>query len=265
VAFPKTAAGEKGSWLSFRKRDFSAIVQNSVILALSMADLPSVVGREYSSRSEGNRRLLAVTFAALLIATASHIASYFGFVVIQSRPLQDLLTWILAPLALWQILFRGALNAIPRRWRILVFLAWLNASILGQFLPVAGDSYMWPRVMHWFGQDRGSPLLFKARASSAGQLAAALSLFLTLWYRSSGRDAASPEKTDLTWSPGLRRLAVYGIALPMGIVVAYSIFRGGNWGLDSIGWIGIIAAFWWIAGMIVTGIYLLRDALRRDR
>lgn len=231
-----------------------------------MADLPSVVGPEYSSRSEGNRRLLAVIFAALLIASASHIASYFGFVVIQSRPLQDLLTWVLVPLALWQILLRGALHEIPRRWRTLVFLAWVYASILVQFSPIVGDTYMWSRMMRWAGLDRVAPLLFKARASSAGQVAAALSLFLILWYRplASGSDTVSPQKTDLTWSPAVGRLSVYGIALPMGIILVCNLFRSQDWGEGPLGWIMIIAGFWWIAGMIVTGIYLLRDALRRD-
>lgn len=62
----------------------------------------------------------------------------------------------------------------------------------------------------------------------------------------------------------IRRLAVFGIALPMGIIIAGSVFRNQNWDADLIGWIGIVAGFWLIAGMIVTGIYLLRDALRRD-
>lgn len=229
-----------------------------------MSGVPSVVGREYSSRSEGNRRLLAVTFAALLIASASHVVSYFGFVVIQIRSLQQLLTWVLVPLALWQML-RSTGNEIPRRWWTLVGLAWLYATALGQLSPV-GDSYPWPRMMRWLGLDGVAPLLVKARISSAAQVAAALNLFLILWYRplACGTDAESPDKTDSTWSPRVRRLAAFGIALPMGIVVAGSVFRDQNWDADLIGWIGIIAGFWLIAGMIVTGTYLLRDALRRD-
>lgn len=230
-----------------------------------MADVPPVVGREYSSRSEGNRGLLAVTFAALLIASISHIASYFGFVVIQSRSLQELLTWVLILSWLWQTV-RSTAVEIPRRWWALVGPAWLYAIILGQFSPVVGDSYSWPRLMRWFGLDGLAPLLVHARASSASQVAAALSLFLILWYRplTCGADAESPEKTDSTWSPRVRQLAAFGIALPMGILIAGSVFRNQNWDADLIGWIGIIAGFWFIAGMIVTGIYLLRDALRRD-
>jgi hypothetical protein len=121
-------------------------------------------------------------------------------------------------------------------------------------------------MMSWLGLDGVAPLLVKARISSAAQVAAALSLFLILWYRplACGTDAESPEKTDSTWSPRVGRLAQFGIALPMGIVVACSVFRDQNWDADLIGWIGIIAGFWLIAGMIVTGSYLLRDALRRD-
>lgn len=230
-----------------------------------MADVPSVVGREYFSRSEGNRRLLAVTFAALSIASASHIASYFGFVVIQSRILQNLLTWILAPLAIWQILLRSAENQIPRPWWTLMAIAWLYATILGQFLPV-GHTYPWPRAMRWFGLSVLDPLVFQARTSSASQIAAALSLFLILWYRplASGAGAESPEKTDSTGSPRIRRLAAIGIALPMGILIAGSAFWNQNRKPELIEWIGIIAGFWFIAGMIVTGIFLLRDGFRRD-
>jgi hypothetical protein len=72
------------------------------------------------------------------------------------------------------------------------------------------------------------------------------------------------EKIDFTWSPLVRRLAAFGIALPMGILVAGGVFRNQNLDVDLIGLIGIIAGFWLIAGMIVTGVYLLRDALRRD-
>jgi hypothetical protein len=228
-----------------------------------MADVPSPVDREYSSRSEGNRRLLAVTFAALLIASVSHIASYFGFVVIQSRILQNLLTWLLAPLAIWQILISSVENQIPRPWWTLMALAWIYATILGQFLPV-GHIYPWPRTMRWFGLGDLDPLVVQARTSSASQVAAALCLFLILWYRPGGTDAASLEKIDFTRSPLVRRLAAFGIALPMGILVAGGVFRNQNWDADLIGWMGIIAGFWLIAGMIVTGIYLSRDALRRD-
>ena len=231
-----------------------------------MGDAPSGIGREYSSRSEGNRSLLAVTFAALFIASLSHIASYFGFVVIQSRSLQELLTWVLVPLALWQILLRSTGNEIPRRWWTFVGLAWLYATILWQLSPVVGDSYPWPRMMRRLGLDRVPPLLASVRSSSASQAAAAFSLFLILWYRplACGTDAGSPERRDFTWSPWVRQLAAFGIVLPMGIIVACNILRSEDWGEGLVGWIMIIASFWWIAGMIVTGIYLLRDALRRD-
>lgn len=230
-----------------------------------MSDVSSEGGREYSSRSEGNRRLLAVTFAALLIASASHVASYFGFVVIQIRSLQQLLTWVLVPLALWQML-RSTGNEIPRRWWTFVGLTWLYATILGQLSPVVGNSYPWPRMMRWLGLDRVPPLLARGRSSSASQAAAALSLFLILWYRplACGTDAGSQERRDFTWSPWVRQLAAFGIVLPMGIIVACNILRSEDWGEGLVGWIMIIAGFWWIAGMIVTSIYLLRDALRRD-
>jgi len=210
--------------------------------------------------------LLAIPFAVLLIASVSHIASYSGFLVIQSRPLQNLLTWVLVPLALWKILLSGDFHEIPRGWRTLVFLAWLYASILAQFLPVVRDSYVWPRILRWFGLDRVPSVLFKARASSAGQVAAALSLFLILWYRplAGGADTQSPEKRGFNWPPRVRWLAVFGVALPMGILIAGNIFwEPQNRNPQLIEWIAIIAAFWFIVGGIVTGMYLLRDGLRR--
>lgn len=206
-----------------------------------------------------------MNFAALLIASASHVASYFGIVVIQNRSLQELLTWVLVPLALWQIVLRSTGSEIPRRWWTFVGLTWLYATILGQLSPVVGDSYPWPRMMRWLGLDRVPPLLARVRSSSASQAAAALSLFLILWYRPSlavltlGR-----RRRDFTWSPWVRQLAAFGIVLPMGIIVACNILRSEDWGEGLVGWIMITAGFWWIAGMIVTSIYLLRDALRRD-
>ena len=232
---------------------------------MSMTDVPSPVGREYSSRSKGNRRLVAVTCAALLIASASHIASYFGFVLIQSLSLQKMILWVLILSVLWQIL-RGTTFEIPRRWWILMAFVWIYATILGQFLPV-GHTHPWSRMMRWFALDGDSPLLVQARTSSASQVAAAFSLLVILWYRrlTGGADTQSPEKRGFNWSPRVRRLAVFGVALPMGILIAGNIFwEPQNRDPELIGWMGIIAGFWFIAGGIVTGIYVLRDGLRRD-
>jgi hypothetical protein len=69
---------------------------------------------------------------------------------------------------------------------------------------------------------------------------------------------------QLIWSHPIRRLAVFGIALPVGIIGACNALRP-RWGdKDLITWITIFAGLWWITGMIVTGVALVRDAIRRD-
>jgi hypothetical protein len=65
-------------------------------------------------------------------------------------------------------------------------------------------------------------------------------------------------------SSAIRRLAAFGIVLPFGVVVACNALRRILGDLNAIEWMTIIAGFWWIAGMLITGIALIRDALRRD-
>jgi hypothetical protein len=70
---------------------------------------------ESSSRTELNRCLLALSFVLLVIASAAHIASYFGTVVVLSRVLQEALTWPLVVPALWKALLdRNTAAGIPR-------------------------------------------------------------------------------------------------------------------------------------------------------
>ena len=65
-------------------------------------------------------------------------------------------------------------------------------------------------------------------------------------------------------SKPVRRLTIFGIALPLGVISASRELERRNWAApDLIAWITIVAGFWWIAGMFVTGVYLIRDAIRR--
>jgi hypothetical protein len=65
-------------------------------------------------------------------------------------------------------------------------------------------------------------------------------------------------------SKPIRRLTIFGIALPFGLILIFREFYLRRWGDPNIiGWIGIVAGFWWIFGMTATGVYLIRDAIRR--
>jgi hypothetical protein len=233
-----------------------------------MSEGPPEIGSEYSSRSELNRCLLALSLVFLVIASAAHIASYFGIVVVQNRVLQEALTWLLVVPALWKALLdRNTAAGVPRPWSIAMGLAWLNASALVAFSPVIGQTYSWPRMARWLGLDGVGLLLVHARVSSALQVAAALSLFVSLWFRPGNplHNAEALDKIGSICSHRVGRLAAFGIALPMGIIVACNLLRNRNWGdAGATLWIAIIAGFWWIAGVIVTGVYLIRDAIRRD-
>jgi hypothetical protein len=66
------------------------------------------------------------------------------------------------------------------------------------------------------------------------------------------------------WSHPIRRLAALGIALPMGIILICNALRRRLGDQDAIMWIAIAAGFWWIAGMMATGVALIRNAIRRD-
>jgi hypothetical protein len=151
-----------------------------------MPDVPPASTCGYSSRSELDRCLLALSFAALLVAGIAHIASYFGFMLIQSRTLQKLLTWILAALALWKIFGeRRTATNIPRPCGAAMGVSWLYATILSWCLPI-GQSYVWPGLARWLGLEGSDLLLINARISSAFQFAAALSLFAMLWFQPNG-------------------------------------------------------------------------------
>ena len=62
----------------------------------------------------------------------------------------------------------------------------------------------------------------------------------------------------------IRRLATFGVALPMGIILICNALRRRRGDQDPIMWITIAAGFWWIAGMMATGVALIRVAIRRD-
>jgi formate-dependent nitrite reductase membrane component NrfD len=66
-------------------------------------------------------------------------------------------------------------------------------------------------------------------------------------------------------SKTLRRLTIFAIALPMGIIVFCNHLHNRPWANTSlIKWTTIVAGFWWIGGMLATGIYILWIALRRQ-
>jgi hypothetical protein len=59
-------------------------------------------------------------------------------------------------------------------------------------------------------------------------------------------------------------LAIFGIAVPAGIVSVADAFRQQHRGDDTVlQWTVIVAAFWCIAGVIATGVQIIRDALKR--
>lgn len=223
-----------------------------------MANMRPEAESEYFSRSELDRCLLGVAFAALIITSTAHIASYFGIVIIQSRAAQRSLGWILVAFSMW-VLFggnRSTTKVIPRIWSALMGLGWLNA-----LFHVA--------VTEWFRLNTADSLLVHARKSSALQSAFALSIFVLLWFRPSAASVAEPldgvKAKESFWSPPVRVLATIGIALPTAVIVACYALQHRNWeNPDLINWIMIIAVFWCIAGMISTGIYIIRDAIRRD-
>ena len=65
-------------------------------------------------------------------------------------------------------------------------------------------------------------------------------------------------------SKPLRYLTVFGIGFPLGVIELCTESRRNNWAaLQLIEWTTIVAGFWFIAGMLVTGICLIRDGLRR--
>jgi hypothetical protein len=65
-------------------------------------------------------------------------------------------------------------------------------------------------------------------------------------------------------SKPVRRLTIFGIALPLSVIIVCRELDRRNWAApDLIAWMTIVAGFWWIAGMFVTGVYLIRDAIRR--
>lgn len=66
-------------------------------------------------------------------------------------------------------------------------------------------------------------------------------------------------------SQSVRRLTMFGIVLPLAVILVSGELHRRNWGDPHlIEWITIIAGFWCIVGMIVTEVYLIRDAIRRD-
>ena len=61
-----------------------------------------------------------------------------------------------------------------------------------------------------------------------------------------------------------RHLTIFGIALPLGVITVSRELHHRNWAdPDLMNWMTIVAGFWWIAGTFVTGVYLIRDAIRR--
>jgi len=54
------------------------------------------------------------------------------------------------------------------------------------------------------------------------------------------------------------------MALPFGLIMVFREFYIRKWGNpDVVMWIGIVAGFWWIFGTLATGVFLIRDAIRR--
>jgi len=230
-----------------------------------MADGPPAPDCEDSGGSELSRFLLAVIFGALTVAAVCHIASYFGFVLIQSQALRQLLTWPLVGVALWKVFSDRRTPEIPRVWSAAVGLTWLYAVILLQFSPANGHS-IWPRMAGWLGLDGADLPLAHARTSSALQLAAALALFDSLLHPPAVSTGRPDEETGpAPWPHHVRSLALFGIALPFG-VTATSVFlqerEVGPPGL--IEWTTIIAGFWLITGLILTGVSIIRHAAGRD-
>jgi hypothetical protein len=221
---------------------------------------------EYSSRSELNRRLLAVAFAAFLFGVFAHVASYSAFVVLASRTAQNLITWVLVGMLLWTVLGdRGwAVPDIPRPWSAAAWIAWWYAILLILFSPGSGLGHFWPGVARRLGL-YGDSVLEHARTTSAAQSAAAFNLFMVLWFRAtSPMTYAEPFKPAICWSRQLR-LALFGIVLPLGILLVCSaLLQRESDHPDLIQWVTIGSGFWFTLGCLVTGISVIRDGLHRD-
>jgi hypothetical protein len=66
-------------------------------------------------------------------------------------------------------------------------------------------------------------------------------------------------------SKPFRYLSIFGIALPFGIITVCRELWDRNWlTLKAAQSVAIVAGFWLILGMLVTGIYLIRSAIQRE-
>jgi hypothetical protein len=80
----------------------------------------------------------------------------------------------------------------------------------------------------------------------------------------SGAAADNSIPSDFIWPHHVRRLARYGIALPLAVIFIGSAFYR-KWGDRELMQWAIVSGFWFIAGTILTGACIIRDALRHDR
>lgn len=259
---PTTLLGDYENGPTLRLGDVGAI------LAVTMTEDGLGAEPEYSSRPELNRRLLAVAFAAFLFGVFAHVASYSAFVVLASRTAQNLITWVLVGMLLWTVLgdrgADGAVPDIPRPWSAAAWIGWWYAILLILFSPGSGLGHFWPGVARRLGL-YGDSVLEHARTSSAAQSAAAFNLLIVLWFR-----ATSPKASAETFKPAIcgsrqLRLALFGVALPLGILLVCSALpQRGSDRPDLIQWVTIGSGFWFTLGCLVTGISVIRDALHRD-
>jgi hypothetical protein len=156
-----------------------------------MVNGPSGIDRRFSSRSELNRLLLALAFAAVVFSTVAHIASLVGVTVIKGRIWQRGLGWVLGASLMWVLVRsrRSTTTSISRWWSAAIGITWLNAFVYILFLPIGPQQAIsWPAMTRWLGLDTTDLFLFYARESSAVHLALALSLFVGLWVQSTARD-----------------------------------------------------------------------------
>lgn len=138
----------------------------------------------FSSRSDLNRCLLALTFIVTAFSLSVHVASYFGLAVIASRAWQISLNVVLCTSLVWVAVRASKLETrsvmvLTRGVRIAAALCWLNTFLYAcSFIE---QSVIWrvsSRLLHLGNSD---PAVMFARRVSAGHLGLGVALLFFLW------------------------------------------------------------------------------------
>lgn len=133
-----------------------------------------------------------VVLAIAVFCGAAYAASFFEVIIVQSRAVQTWFTRILFAVLLVVLIHdhQGALQRIPRLWGVVLWIAWLNFFMYLLVLPMFGPGQraLWQAMANSLRLTTSEQLL-DARASTANQLAIAVTLLLIGWFQT--RKAAS--------------------------------------------------------------------------